>query len=92
MNIKREEKLNRDSCEQCLKLKAKGNKNSLGEQIYCSQAHAHELLTIKRSQAVQSLKKEIFDTIYQWGRVGVVVDENSPTIKKMLGDLEETWY
>ena len=85
-------KLQRDSCEKCLELKRQGRVNSLGEQIYCSQAHAQELGNILRSQAIQNLKKEIFDTIYQWGCSGVVADENSPAIKKMLDDLEETWY
>jgi hypothetical protein len=90
--MEKEITLQRDTCEQCLKLKKEGRKNSLGKQIYCSQGHAQELSNIRRSQAVSNLKKEIFDTIYQWGRAGVVVDENSPVIKKMLDDLEETWY
>lgn len=38
------------------------------------------------------LRKEIFNTIYQWGRDGVVADENSPIIKKLLDDLEQMWY
>ena len=62
--MKEEIKLQRDTCEKCL----------------------------KGSQAIQNLKKEIFDIIYQWGRVGVVADENSPAIKKRLDDLEQTWY
>ena len=90
--MKEEITLQRDTCEQCLKLKAEGRKNCGGGQIYCSQGHAHELSNIRKSQAIQNLKKEIFDTIYQWGRVGVVADENSLAIKKMLDVLEETWY
>ena len=90
--MKEEIKLNRDSCEQCLDLKARKQVNSLGEQIYCSQAHAHELSYLKRAEATKNLRKEIFDTIYQWGRVGVVTDENAPTIKKLLDNLEETYY
>jgi len=90
--MKEEIKLKRDGCEKCLMLQKKHNENLLGKQIYCSQEHAHELSNIKRLQAVQELKKDIFYTIYQWGRVGVVADENSPTIKEKLNRLEETWY
>ena len=90
--MKEEIALQRDACEECLEFKKQGRTNSRGEQIYCSQGHAYELSNIRKSQAIQNLKKEIFDTIYQWGRVGVVTDENSPAIKKMLDDLEETWY
>jgi len=90
--MEKEIKLQRDICENCLKLKKQRRKNYLGYQLYCSQGHANELLNIKKSQATKNFKKEIFDTIYQWGRASIVADENSPAIKKMLDDLEETWY
>jgi hypothetical protein len=84
--------LQRDSCVQCLKLKAEGRKTVNGQQIYCSQGHAFELSNIKKAQGVENLKKDIFDTIYQWGRAGIIADENSPAIKVKLEDLENTWY
>ena len=33
---------------------------------------------------MNSLYKELFDTVYQWGRCGVVTDENSETFKGLL--------
>ena len=83
-------KLERDTCEKCIALK--GKVNGLGQQLYCSQGHAHEPSNIRKVQQIKELKKEIFDVIYQWGRVGVVADENSPAIKERLDKLEETWY
>lgn len=83
-------KLKRDACEKCIALK--GKVNGLGKQIYCSQGHAYEPNNIKKIQQIKELKKEIFDVIYQWGRAGVVADENSPTIKEKLDELEDTWY
>lgn len=35
------------------------------------------------------VEKEIFDTVYQWGRVGIIVDENAPTFKRILQKLYE---
>ena len=90
--MKEEIQLQRDTCKKCLELKKQGRKNSLGEQMYCSQGHAYELSNIKRSQAIQNLRKEIFDTIYQWGYAGIVVNEDAPVIKEMLDRLEQTWY
>ena len=90
--MKKEIKLQRDNCEKCKKLKEDGVVNSLGQQIYCSQGHAHEEYYIKKGEMVKNLRKEIFNTIYQWGRVGVVVDENSPVIKELLDNLEQTHY
>lgn len=37
----------------------------------------------------QQVEKELFDTVYQWGRVGVIVDENTPTFKRILQKLYE---
>jgi hypothetical protein len=83
-------KLDRDSCKECIALK--GKVNSLGQQIYCSQAHAHEESNIKKLNYIEESKKELFDTIYQLGKSGAKVKYDSPEIKKMLDDLENTWY
>lgn len=88
----KKEKLQRDNCEDCKKLKEDGRVTYLGEQIYCSRGHANEESYIRKGEMVKNLRKEIFDIIYQWGRVGVVADENSPVIKKLLDNLEQTYY
>ena len=82
----------RDSCEECIELKKEGATNSLGERMYCSAGHAYEVSNLKKSVAFKNLRKEIFDTIYQWGKHNVKVDENTPTIVKLLDNLEERWY
>lgn len=33
------------------------------------------------------LKKQLFQMIYQWGRVGVVVDETAPAYQDLLIEL-----
>ncbi len=88
----KKEELQRDNCEKCKKLKEDGVINSLGQQIYCSQGHAQEEYYRKKGEMVKNLRKEIFDMIYQWGRVGIVVDENAPAIKELLDNLEQTYY
>ena len=84
--------LQRDTCEKCLERRERDDRTYGGERMFCSQAHAYEINTIRKSLWVKDLRKEIFNTIYQWGRTGVVADENSSTIKKLLDDLENTYY
>lgn len=85
-----DKKLERDSCQKCINLK--GKLNSLGKQMYCSQAHAYEENTNAKYKRIEDLKKEIFETVYQWGRTGVIADSDAPVYRKMVNDLEETWY
>lgn len=35
----------------------------------------------------KSAEKELFDVVYQWGRVGVITDENSPTFQKLVANI-----
>lgn len=37
----------------------------------------------------QKLIKEMFEMVYQWGRVGIVVDENCPAYKSVIKKLEK---
>jgi len=37
----------------------------------------------------KNLAKELFDTVYQWGRVGIVTDENCETFKSMIEAIKE---
>ena len=32
----------------------------------------------------KSAEKELFDTVYKWGRVGIVTDENSNTFQQLV--------
>ena len=85
--------LERDSCEKCLKYREDDTqRNYLGSRLYCCAGHAYEVGNIKKGIYFKELRKEIFNTIYQWGRVGVVVDENAPAIKEKLDTLENRWY
>ena len=34
------------------------------------------------------LEEELFDCVYQWGRVGLVVDHMAPTFQKMINDIK----
>lgn len=34
--------------------------------------------------ADKDLEKELFDTVYHWGKVGVIVNENAPTFQKLI--------
>ncbi len=38
---------------------------------------------------MKNTKQQIFETIYQWGRVGVVVDWEAPTIQRYFNELEK---
>lgn len=38
-------------------------------------------------QAKEELVKDIFDTVYQWGRVGVVADYTAKTYQDMIKKL-----
>ena len=84
--------LERDSCEECLNIRTKDERNYTGDRCFCSAGHAYEVGYFKKQFIFNELRKEIFDTIYQWGRVGVVADENSPAIKEKLDQLEERYY
>ena len=33
--------------------------------------------------------KELFDTVYQWGRVGIQTDENCETFQSMIKEIED---
>jgi hypothetical protein len=37
---------------------------------------------------VPSIEKQIFDMVYQWGRVGIVVDYTSPAFQALCIDLK----
>lgn len=84
--------LKRDSCEKCIEKKEKDSRNSLGKRMFCSAVHAYEVIETKKNLVFRDLRKNIFDTIYEWGQTGVVADENAPAIKKLLSELEERWY
>ncbi len=84
--------LKRDSCEKCIEKKDRDARGGFGQRMFCSATHAYEVSNIKRDFSFKDLRKKIFDTIYEWGRIGVVTDENAPAIKKLLDDLEERWY
>lgn len=47
----KEIKLERDVCEKCIALK--GKVNALGQQLYCSQGHAHEPNNISKVQQIK---------------------------------------
>ena len=36
----------------------------------------------------KEIQKDIFQTVYQWGRVGIVVDEKCNTYKSLMRELE----
>ena len=35
----------------------------------------------------EKIEKELFETVYQWGRVGVAVDETCETYQRLLSEL-----
>jgi hypothetical protein len=36
--------------------------------------------------------KELFDMVYQWGRVGIVVDFRSPAFQKVIKKIKNSQY
>jgi len=40
----------------------------------------------------EQVEKELFDMIYSWGRVGIVVNEKSPAFIEKLDQLTEIKY
>jgi len=38
----------------------------------------------------KNIYKELFDVVYQWGRVGIKTDENCETFKKLIEEIENT--
>lgn len=45
-----------------------------------------------KPKTTEYIKKELFDMVYQWGRVGIVVDENAPAFNSVLDELVEAKY
>jgi hypothetical protein len=37
----------------------------------------------------EEIERKIFETVYQWGRVGIIVDENCKTYQSMMKDLRQ---
>jgi hypothetical protein len=37
---------------------------------------------------MKNLEKELFDTVYQWGRVGIVTDEKCETFQGLIKALQ----
>jgi hypothetical protein len=35
----------------------------------------------------KTLEEELFETVYQWGRVGIVVNHMAPTYRRMVNDI-----
>lgn len=83
-------KLQRDSCEECIAMK--GQLNSNGEQMYCSRGHSAEPYEIKKEIAREKRIKELFDMVYQWGRVGIITDEDAPAFREIIDELVDTYY
>lgn len=38
------------------------------------------------------MTKELFETVYGWGRVGLVVDETAPTYQRMIEKIKRETY
>ena len=34
-------------------------------------------------------EKQLFDMVYQWGRVGMITDENCPAFQDLLNEIQE---
>jgi hypothetical protein len=44
-----------------------------------------------RVNDLPSIEEELFKMVYQWGRVGIVVDYTAPAYQQMLGRLKQLW-
>lgn len=44
---------------------------------------------MKKIKKQQKLYKELFDTVYQWGKVGIVTDENCNTFQDLIHKIEK---
>ena len=42
-----------------------------------------------KKEIKKDIPRELFEMVYQWGRVGIIVDENSPAFKETIKDLLE---
>lgn len=48
----------------------------------------------KKITAMENISqvKELFDMVYQWGRVGIVVDFRSPAFQKAVKEIKNSQY
>lgn len=53
--------------------------------------YTNERKKLTRVESVNEVK-ELFEMIYQWGRVGIVVDYKSPVFQKGIKKIKETEY
>lgn len=47
-------------------------------------------MTLDIQKAREGLQKKIFEMVYQWGRVGIVVDHTAPAYKDLIDQLGTT--
>ena len=44
---------------------------------------------MEKEKKLKELESELFDMVYQWGRVGVIVDENCPAFQDLMDEIKE---
>jgi hypothetical protein len=44
----------------------------------------------KNEEIERDIPRELFEMVYQWGRVGVVVDEHCPAFKDLITTFENS--
>jgi len=85
--------LYRDSCKECLELRAKDERNYGGNRCFCSAAHAYEVSNIKRGRYYDSQKEKLFQAIYKIGKEnGNQNLKEHPEIIEMINEIEDRFY
>ena len=44
---------------------------------------------MNRENKLKKLKSQLFNMVYQWGRVGIVVDENCPAFQDLFDEIKK---
>ena len=42
-----------------------------------------------KEKKLKKLEKELINMIYQWGRVGIIIDENCPTFQALMNKIKK---
>ena len=62
-----------------------------GEYHLATKEEQEKQFNEDREEDRKMSEKELFDTVYQWGRVGIKTDETSPTFQKLLANVRIFW-
>ena len=84
--------LERDSCEKCQQYAKELLSGERWKPFYCSAWHSNELGKYRKKIVFEQKKKELFDMVSQWGRVGAKIDETAPQYKEMIDSIQEYYY